>query len=359
MSAAELFSLPCVKDSDDTKKEAATMNKKTRNLPALALALLLLTLLLAGCSGSGGALAESTKAASPNGYGKSAMPAMADAAPGGSAYYEEDYMYAAEDQGAVMSGSGDSTGAARAETFDKIIYSGSASVETIRFEETIEKVYALIEEYGGFVESSYVTGKDYSTTYYNRPGYRSASFTIRVPREAFQSFTGALETLGNLTRSSVQAQNITSSYYDTQSRLNTYRTEEERLLDMLSKADTVEDMLNIEDRLANVRYSIESLTTTLTNWDSKINYSTLELSISEVKELTQETPITRTFGQDMAEHFRSSCQWLLNAFKNGILFFISALPIVIGPIVIVVIVLLMIRAKRRNKRRKNDVESAR
>lgn len=338
------------------------MNKKMKKIAALLLALLALTALLAGC---GGGMKHETAAASSEyltNFGKTGgAPAMADAAPGGSAYYYEgEYEYPAEAYDAVMSGSSGGDGsAARADSFDKIIYSGSASVETIRFEETIEKVYALIGEYGGFVESSYVTGKDYSTTYYNRPSYRNASFTIRVPRDSFQSFTGALEGLGNLTRSSVQAQNITSSYYDTQSRLSTYRTEEERLLEMLGKADTVEDMLSIEDRLANVRYNIESLTTTLTNWDSKINYSTLELSISEVKELTPETPITRTFGQDIAERFRSSCQWLLQAVKNGILLFISAVPVLILPIVIVVVVLLIIRAKRRNKMRKNDVDSAR
>ncbi len=342
------------------------MNKMTRKTLALVLALFTLTVLLAGC---GGGMKHETAPAAPafesGGAMKNGMslaPSMADTAAGGSAYYEayDDYMPEEEYSSLVTGKSGNSgETAARADAFDKIIYSGSANVETIRFDETIEKVYALIDEYGGFVENSYVTGKDYSTTYYNRPSYRNASFTIRVPRDSFQSFTGALETLGNLTRSSVQAQNITSSYYDTQSRLSTYRTEEERLLDMLSKADTVEDMLNIEDRLASVRYNIESLTTKLTNWDSAINFSTLELSISEVKELTQETPITRTFGQDIVERFRSSCQWLLQAVKNGVLFFISAIPVLIIPIIIVVVILLIIRAKRHNKRRKNDVESAR
>jgi hypothetical protein len=344
------------------------MNGKMRKLTVLVLAIFTLTILMAGCGGGSKnetAPHEAFGSGAAMKNGMAVAPSMADSAYSGGAYYDGDYYMGdydypteAEAYDAVMSGGSD-VGNARADAFDKIIYSGSASVETIRFEETIDKVYALIEEYGGFVESSYVTGKDYNTTYYNRPGYRSASFTIRVPRESFQSFTGALESLGNLTRSSVQAQNITSSYFDTQSRLNTYRTEESRLLDMLAKADTVEDMLSIEDRLANVRYNIESLTTTLNNWDSKINYSTLELSISEVKELTQETPITRTFGQDIAERFRSSCQWLLQAVKNGFLFFISAIPVLILPVVIVVIILLIIRAKRHNKRRKNDVESAR
>ena len=337
------------------------MKKKYLKRLALALSLLTLILLAAGCGGG-----MKTEAAPSggliNGYAKSEMSvSAADSMGGGAAYaggYAPEYepAEAYEDYTAVMSGE---TGTARAETFDKIIYSGAATVETIRFDETIEQVYALIEQYGAFVESSWVTGKDYSTTYYNRPGYRSASFVIRVPRDSFQTFTGALETLGNVTRSSVQAENITSSYYDTQSRLNTYRTEEERLLDMLGKAETVEDMLNIEDRLASVRYNIESLTTTLTNWDSRINYSSLSLSISEVKELTPETPITHTFGQDIAEHFRSSCQWLLGAVKSGFLFCVSAVPILILPVIIVIVVLLIIRAKRTKQRPKNDGDSAR
>lgn len=340
------------------------MKKHLRKLLALFLALLL-CLLFTACGASslvnriGGK--STSAAAAPRNESAGGSSAFYDAAPA----YDMDYVgeeYSVAVPSAMSGGSfisGGNNDAARAETNDKIIYSGSASVETIRFDETVEQVYALIEQYGGFLESSWITGKDYNSTYYNRPNYRSASFVIRVPRESFQSFTGSLESLGNVINSSVQAQNITSSYFDTQSRLNTYRTEEERLLDMLSKADTVEDMLNIEDRLASVRYNIESLTTTLTNWDSKVNYSTLDLYISEVKELTQETPITRTFGEELGQGFRNTCQWMAQAAKDLAIYLVSILPVILLLAVIAVVVILIIRAKRHKKRAKKDVESAR
>ncbi len=250
--------------------------------------------------------------------------------------------------GAYDAGKGD---AARAETYDKIIYSGSANVETIHFDETVDQVYALINRYGGFLESSYVTGRDYSSQYYDRGSYRSAEFVIRVPRDYFASLRGDLGTLGNVTYSSVEAQNITSAYRDTQSRLETYRVEEERLLDMLKKAEYVDDMLSIEDRLSSVRYQIESLTTSLTNWDSKINYSTMRISVQEVKELTEEKPITRTFGDDLLAGIQESLDWLGEAGKNIVIFIASAIPLLIIPAIIVVIVVLIIRSKR--KKRKN------
>ena len=344
------------------------MNKKTMRFIALGLIVLSLAVLAAGCSGSGGKSANSSGGSMARADAAAApAPYPMEAASGGSSWngYDDygysDYDYAYEEvyydekssaPGSVMQGQ-ESAAALNA---DKIIYSGSANVETIRFDETVEQVYALIEEYGGFLESSYIGGRDYYTTYYNRPSYRSASFTIRVPKDRFQSFTGALETLGNLTNSSVQAQNITSSYYDTQSRLNTYRTEEERLLDMLSKADTVEDMLNIEDRLASVRYNIESLTSTLTNWDSQVNYSTVNLSISEVKELTQETPITRTFGEELSQRFRDSWEGLVRGVKSFVLFLLGASPILIPVLAVIVVIILIIRSKIRKKREKKAVE---
>ena len=347
------------KGTESRNKEDVFVKKRTFSWIALCLSILLLAGLTAGCGGR----SNSSETASGGSMAKAAAPVEAPAAfdISDEAYWDGGEYYGGAAQAAPAPDYGEAilpgeSGTAPAETFDKIIYSGSANVETIRFDETLEQVYALIAEYGGFLESSYVSGKDYYSTYYSRPSYRSASFTIRVPREKFQSFTGALEALGNLTNSSVQAQNITSSYFDTQSRLNTYRTEEERLLDMLKKAETVEDMLNIEDRLASVRYNIESLTTTLTNWDSKVNYSTVDLYISEVKELTPETPITRTFGEELSQRFRDSWEGLVRGVKNFVLFLLGASPILIPVLAVIVVIILIIRSKIRKKREKKAVE---
>ncbi len=322
----------------------------------ITIAAVLLLALMAGCGASapienrgGNKSAEAPMAAASKSY--IATNGYTDSSIGGSMYYDEaDYgMYESEPVEQYSGSSGEQP--AQADTYDKIIYSGSASVETIHFEETVEMVYRMIDFYHGFLESAYVTGKDYNTQYYNRASFRTADFVIRVPRESFSTMRTDLDTLGSVTYTSVEAQNITSSYMDVQSRLQTYRVEEERLLDMLKKADLVEDMLDIEDRLSNVRYQIESLTSTLTNWDSKINYSTLRLSVREVKELTEEKPIARTFGDDIREGIQSSLDWLVQAGKDIVVFLVSALPIIVLPVIIVVVLVLVVRSRLRKKKK--------
>ena len=131
---------------------------------------------------------------------------------------------------------------------------------------------------------------------------------------------------------------------------------------MLNKAEYVEDMLNIEDRLSSVRYQIESLTTSLTNWDSMVNYSTMCISVQEVKELTAEKPIARTFGEDLRDGIQSSLDWLGQVGKDIVIFIVSALPILLSLAVLAAVIVWIIFVQRRKKRKKtalhqtNDVK---
>ncbi len=333
-----------------------------KNRLTLIAAALLITALLTGCGGTATAPMTKAEAAPMNGasYMDSGMAYTSYAAADEYApmEMEADTAYKGMAGGASYGESSGDPGEERADTYDKIIYSGSANVETIRFDETVEQVYGMIERFGGFLESSYVTGRNYYSTYYNNTGYRNAEFVIRVPRENFSALRGSLDSLGSVTYSSVEAQNITSAYRDTESRLKAYRVEEERLLDMLQKAEYVEDMLSIEDRLSSVRYNIESLTTTLTNWDSKVNYSTMRLSIQEVKELTEEKPIARTFGEDLREGLSDSLDWLGTTGKNVVIFLVSAVPLLLIPAVIVVVIVLIVRSRRRKKRKNTALQGS-
>jgi flagellar basal body-associated protein FliL len=276
--------------------------------------------------------------------------------------YEKDEQYIEEEFGGYDSGSYDIQYAQEnsldlaavtvlpAGANDKIIYYFNASVETIRFEETMEAVDALIEKYNGFIESSSVTGSNYNASYDTNRQYRTANFIIRIPKEAYKLMTEEIPTLGNMVYGNTQAQNITSQFMDTESRLKTYRVEEERLLSMLEKADTVADMITIETRLSEVRYNIESLTTTLNNWTSLIDYSTVNLSITEVKELTPEVTIPRTLGEEITDALNKTFTGLKDILRSSLIVLIAALPILV--IACVILVVLLVIFKARSKRRK-------
>ena len=349
--------------SGQTTEEAESM--KNKGIKTVLAVMLLLA--LAGCGNMSAGLQKSSGEKNAASNSTADAGAYRDPAPQAASYYADFSSVSDEvwegnmaEESAVNWGTGGSEtpagGDNRADSYDKIIYSGSANVETIRFEDTVKQVYELIEQYQGFLESAYVTGRDYNSQYYDRHSYRNAQFVIRVPRQNFTVMRADLDCLGSVTYSSIEAENITSAYRDTESRLNAYRVEESRLLDMLSRAEYVEDMLNIEDRLSNVRYQIESLTTTLTNWDSKVNYSTMRLTIQEVKELTIEKPIARTFGEDLRDGIQTSLDWMGQAGKNIVIYIVSALPLLAIPAILVVAIVLIIHFHHRKKRKNQALQ---
>lgn len=229
---------------------------------------------------------------------------------------------------------------------EKIIYSGTATLETTKFDETIEALEAMIETYGGWVESSSVTGANYSTVASGSRTSRTADYTIRVPNDKFNSVMETLPTLGNVPSSKVYTENVTSQYYDTQARLSTYEAQEKRLIELLDMADTVSDVIEIENELTEVRYRIESLQTTLRGWDRRVSWSTVTLKVKEVYEYT---PAERKgYGRRLAEAFADGIDSLGEIFID----FIEALPVLlfIG-VIIFFVIRLIVRAVRKNPER--------
>ena len=171
---------------------------------------------------------------------------------------------------------------------ERIIYSAYAEIETTDFDASLEAVYDLLDQYDAFVENSSVNGSNLYDTYSGTVSHRSASFTLRVPKESYSAMTSGLDAVGNVTYLSSNAENITAQYTDTESQLSAYELQEERLLDILSQAENVEDMIELESRLSEIRYQKEALTSQLKNWDNQVAYSSVTLSLQEVQVLTPE-----------------------------------------------------------------------
>ena len=239
---------------------------------------------------------------------------------------------------------------------EKIIYSANVSVETTEFEQTLERLQAMVEQYGGFVESSSINGNNYYSQSRGYSSSRSANYTIRVPSTRFSELMGNLSSLGNVPYSNTYTENISARYYDVQARLNACRTQEQRLLEMMELAETVSDIIVIEDRLTELRYQIESLQSSLSNWDRQVSYSTVYLSVSEVTVYTPEA--TLTYGQQLGLALRNGLQTAGNFLKNALLVVLEALPmlLVLGvlSLVIFAIVMFIIRRSRRRKQLRRE-----
>lgn len=236
------------------------------------------------------------------------------------------------DSGAVVTDSDDST-ADSTDSVDvnpeKIIYSADATVETTDFETTVTAVNELVAAHGGFVESSSVNGANYGSIARGYSYLRSASFTIRIPSADFSTVMNGLSALGNVPYTSTYSENITSRYYDAEARLNAYKTQEESLLKMMELATNIEDVLAIEDKLSDIRYNIESIQTTLNSWDRRVNYSTINLSVDEVREYTPEPVEEVSYGRELWQSLCDGLESVYEFFKDFLLWFVGALPTLI------------------------------
>jgi len=234
---------------------------------------------------------------------------------------------------------------------DKIIYTANADIETVDFDKTLEMVNELLNFNNAFIENSYQGGRNYAQSYYGYQIYRTANYTLRVPAERFKAVTESLDVLGNVVSLSTNAENITAQFRDTSSRLTSYRIQEERLLAMLEKSDTVADMITIESRLADVRYSIESLTSTLSNWQNQVDYSTLTLYIREVEKLSETVPIQRTYWQQVGDGLQLTTRNVGEFFTDLFKWIAINSPVLIILAIIVIVIVVIVKSKKSKKRK--------
>ena len=228
---------------------------------------------------------------------------------------------------------------------EKIIYNSDVTLETTEFDAALESITALVRELGGYLESSSISGSNYNSIARGNAGTRNAYFDIRIPSVNFSQFNMDLSDLGNVPYSRTYTHNITTQYYDTKSRLEAFQVQEARLLEMLAIAETVEDMLSIQQQLTEVQYEIDSLTGTLRYYDNQVSYSTVNLSVEEVREYTPEPTVTLTYWERMQKEFGASVRNTGHFFTEFFLWFVTSLPWMI-PLAIVIVLLIRLMRRR-------------
>ena len=203
------------------------------------------------------------------------------------------------------------------------------------------------------MESSSLNGSNYVDQSRGAVSRRSANYTLRIPSDRFQELMGSLSDLGNVPYSHIYTENVTAQYYDVQARLTAYSAQEQRLLEMMELAESVEDIILLEDRLTEVRYSIESLQTSLNNWDRQVSFSSVYLDLMEVQVYSPEPQVQPSYGQRLATALKSGLRNFGDFFKELLIWLAGALPtlLLLGAIAAVVIIIVRKRKAARKARR--------
>lgn len=232
----------------------------------------------------------------------------------------------------------------------KMIYQVSYRIQTLDFDASLSAIDALAVEFGGYTESSEIFGRSIQSS---RSQLRSATLVLRIPADQLNSFFGRVSSIGTITGESLSSQDVTLQYVDIDARLKTLQQQEERILALLAEATDLQAVLEIEQTLSDVRYQIESYTSQMKQLDSQIAYSTVSISLSEVAVLTEPKDEPQTFGERLAETFRSSTLRLRDGFRAFAIWFLgNILEILLWLLLIALVVLAVLLLRRRRIRRR-------
>jgi flagellar basal body-associated protein FliL len=255
----------------------------------------------------------------------------------------------AEPDGFMPGTSSDKVDALASQMGDKIIKSGYLAVETLDFEETTSAIARRVQQAGGFISSSNVEGWSRSDAKY-KP-LRHAHYKVRIPSERFEQFITDVGELGNVTKNETWGEDVSAQYFDTEARLQSLTLQEERLLAILAKAEELQYIIELERELATVRYEIENLTGTLRKYDNLVAYSTLEIQVDEVEEITEVEEKPVTLWEKIVRTFQNSIKNVTKVAEGLLLFLIGAVPflVLIGVILLALygIVRLFIRKNQK------------
>ncbi len=276
-----------------------------------------------------------------------------------------DYESAAEAGFSELSGKPEVGESAQTPSSRKLIRNVNMEVETQEFDDLVAFLESSAAAVGGYVENSY----SYNGSSYNgRGSRRSANFTLRIPADKLDRFLNDVSGRANVISRNQNVQDVTITYVDMESHKNALRTEEQSLINMLAKAETVEDLITIENRLADVRYQIESMESQLRTYDNLVDYATLTVTVSEVEELTP--VVEQTAWEKMSSGFVSSLHNIGRGLQNFGIAVVMNLPYILVWAAVLIAgffigkaiikkTIKKIRAKfEAAKQKKNDVAAA-
>lgn len=235
----------------------------------------------------------------------------------------------------------------------KIIKNYNISAETNNFETIYDNISKKIEEYKGIVDNSSVYNNNYRE---NKTG-KHLEMTVRVEADNAPKFVEYITSILNVTSKSENIEDVTDNYNDINIRITTLETEILRLQELLKKAQKVTEIVEIEQKISSSTSELQKLKTRINNYDKRINYSTIYISVQEVVVLTEvknQIPTNDKIKQAFDKNLADTKQFLINI---GIYIFthIPAIFMVLCFIFLICIFILIKNKIKQNKKNNKKV----
>ena len=158
----------------------------------------------------------------------------------------------------------------------KVIKAGELGLEVEEYAAAVKRVYALAEEYGGFVADG--------SSQEQAGGALLGHVVIRMPPERFEALFAVLKQIGRVEAENVKAADVTAEYVDIEARIASLQIAEQRLRELMqskSFMDKISALLEVERELTRVRSEIEQLQGQLRVMADRVALSTITVTLRE------------------------------------------------------------------------------
>jgi hypothetical protein len=187
-------------------------------------------------------------------------------------------------------------------SFDaKVIRDGSVDlrIEPGSFGVSSAQIRQIAADLGGYVASG-----ESRVEQFDEERYASGWFTIRIPSDRFDDAVERVEALGERVSASLSSQDVTEEYVDLEGRLNYWREQEAFYARLMQEATTIEELVTVQTRMQDVLLNIEQIEGRLRYLDSRTDFATLTVGLTEVPDATiaavapaEDGPIAEAFDQ--------------------------------------------------------------
>ncbi len=161
----------------------------------------------------------------------------------------------------------------------KIIRDGSVDlrIEPGTFGTSSAQLRQIATDLGGYVASG-----ESRIEQYDDERYAVGWYTLRVPSDRFEDAVDRIEQLGERVAASLSSQDVTEEYVDLEGRLDYWREQEAFYTRLMQEATTIEDLVTLQTRMQDVLLNIEQIEGRLRYLDSRTEYATLTVGLTEV-----------------------------------------------------------------------------
>ena len=253
--------------------------------------------------------------------------------------------------GTSLAGAGE-TGSVPLPENRKWIVTVDMSAETEDLDALLAGLSETVTRMKGYVEDQNI----YNGSAFSSHRRRNANLTVRIPAGDVDAFAAEVSGIANVVSKNVSREDITLKYVATESKVTALKTEEARLLELLAQAENMSDLLEIEARLSDVRYELESYSSQLRLYDNQVDYATIFLFIDEVQEYT---PVAeKTVWEQIRDGFKDSLEGVGDGFVNFLVWILANSPYLVVWGVVLVVCVVLIRKLRKGHSFKKPIKAA-